>query len=152
MVKCRGDGIFSNLTVKPHFSGIVTRGYGIANVTLPEPSTFVFSVFKSCILSLSATFPSYYSEAKTSMIYFSPSTETNNQKRTAEKLPFPMRRRIQWSVSPSRLSICYEELRVSFIMITLPDTGQSPGNLAQIFSVRSCWTSCFQEKSSLKAP
>lgn len=80
---------------------------------------------------------------------FSSSTETNNQKGTAEKLPVPMRTRIHWSVSPSRVSICYEELRESFIMITLPDSGQPPGNLAQIVSVRSCGLPGFQEKSSL---
>jgi hypothetical protein len=62
--------------------------------------------------------PLYLFKAKTSVIYFSPSIETNSHKGTAEKLPFPMRTRIHWSVSPSRVSICYEELRVSFMIIS----------------------------------
>lgn len=124
-------------------------GAMLLQVFLGQNYWVLFSLsFLSFIPSLSATSPSYLFETQPLWSIFSSSTETNNQKGTAEKLPVPMRTRIHWSVSPSRVSICYEELRESFIMITLPDSGQSPGNLAQIISVRSSGLSGFQEKSS----
>lgn len=150
VMKCQGDGVFSNLTDKPHFSGIVTRGDTIARVPLPELLVFVFLVLSFLYPFSICNFPIIFIwNQDLCDLFFSSSTETNNQKGTAEKLPVPMRTRIHWSVSPSRVSICYEELRESFIMITLPASGQPPGNLAQIVSVRSCGLPGFQEKSSL---